>query len=142
MQEPEAFVSRWGMPVATLLMQISLIVVFIWLDFDPARSHPDEHDKPRLSLKLADGATCALGVFALCGFYIVGSVSGILIEYKYRNIIRKIENFMKYFEFFSFFQNTVYFEIIWSFFDNLFRIFKSTYIFLEKFFRGRKYLCS
>ena len=65
--------NRRGMPLSTFLMQVSLVVFYIWLDFDPERTHPT--NEASCSLRALDLATCALGVVSLCGFYVVGSVS-------------------------------------------------------------------
>lgn len=63
---PECFVSRVGMPLSTLFMQVGVVLTCVWLEIDADRSR---------CLKFVDVTVAAVTVACLCGFMVVGAVS-------------------------------------------------------------------
>jgi hypothetical protein len=67
---PEVYVSRVGMPVSTLMMQLALLTHCVWLASDDRRTSGRSR-----WLLCADVAMATLAALSLCGFYVVGAVS-------------------------------------------------------------------
>lgn len=67
---PEVYVSRVGMPISTLMMQLALLTHCVWLGSDERRSTGRSRWLRRLDVAMA-----TLAALSLCGFYVVGAVS-------------------------------------------------------------------